>query len=174
MAKADWGAIEREYVTSPEGISYRELAEKYGVHKATVGTYGTRGNWPAKRDAHRRRMADKTLTKAEEKLAEEAAEEVVDKWRAAEKAARAALDAIDNPELPFNSKDAAIRALLEALKFLEVLGGNPDSITQRDVTHHGDLTLDEIEDAQEDLFVLALARRRSERTQGDGAGGSSD
>ena len=47
--RADWMAIEREYVQSGNEPSTRELAEQYGVPHATVHKRCTRGGWAEKR-----------------------------------------------------------------------------------------------------------------------------
>lgn len=55
---ADWNAIKSEYITS--GISYRALAEKYGLNRNTIADRGKEEKWPELRRQHR----DKTLSKA--------------------------------------------------------------------------------------------------------------
>lgn len=46
----DWQAVETEYITTK--ISYRKLAEKYGVDQATVSKRGSDGAWVDKRKHH--------------------------------------------------------------------------------------------------------------------------
>lgn len=51
---ADWNKISTEYITT--GISYRKLAEKYGLDQATVARKAKKEDWVSKRQQH----ADKT------------------------------------------------------------------------------------------------------------------
>jgi hypothetical protein len=170
MAGPNWDAIETEYVTSAEGITYRQLAEKHGLNQATVSKWAKRREWVTKREAHRRH----TASMAQAEIAKEQAEAILDARSELMETARILGERIRSGDMNPGTLDKAANAQVAVFKFLEVLGGNPDSITKQDVTHHGDLTLDEIEEAQEDLFVLALARRRSEREQRDGDGGGGD
>lgn len=55
---ADWSAIKFEYTTTT--ISYRALAEKYGVHKDTIGRKAKAEGWPKLR----RQQSDKVSTRA--------------------------------------------------------------------------------------------------------------
>lgn len=61
---ADWKKIKAEYITT--GISYRRLAEKYGLHYHVISERGKAEKWVELRKQHR----DKTLTKALEKISE--------------------------------------------------------------------------------------------------------
>ena len=47
----DWKKIETEYLTEP--VSYRDLAEKYGVSLSQVKEWGSRSGWVEKRRAYR-------------------------------------------------------------------------------------------------------------------------
>ena len=48
---ADWNAIKSEYITS--GISYRALADKYGLNRNTIAERGKAEKWPELRRQHR-------------------------------------------------------------------------------------------------------------------------
>lgn len=50
----DWNKISAEYITT--GISYRKLAEKYGLDQATIARKAKKEDWVSKRQHH----ADKT------------------------------------------------------------------------------------------------------------------
>lgn len=63
----DWLKIKTEYITTD--ISYRGLAEKYGIPKNRIAETGKKENWTELRVQFR----DKTLTKTVEKTAEELA-----------------------------------------------------------------------------------------------------
>ena len=54
----DWKKLETEYVTTD--ISHRQLADKYGICRSTIGKKATDDNWSDKRKKHR----DKTVSKA--------------------------------------------------------------------------------------------------------------
>ena len=54
---ADWNQIKREYITTD--ISYRDLAQKYGVNKDTIGRKAKDEGWVELRRQH----TDKTQTK---------------------------------------------------------------------------------------------------------------
>lgn len=54
---ADWQKIKTEYITG--NASYRELAQKYGIHRATIGQKAKDEKWVELRRQH----ADKTQTK---------------------------------------------------------------------------------------------------------------
>lgn len=53
----NWDEIRQEYIKT--NISYRELANKYGVHYTSVGRKGKEEDWPKQRQQH----SDKTVTK---------------------------------------------------------------------------------------------------------------
>lgn len=63
----DWLKIKTEYITTD--ISYRGLAEKYGIPKNRIAETGKRENWKELRVQFR----DKTMTKTVEKTSEELA-----------------------------------------------------------------------------------------------------
>lgn len=67
---ADWSAIKTEYITTQ--TSYRKLAEKYGVHKDTIGDRAKAENWKELR----RQNTDKTQTKIVEKINSKKADKV--------------------------------------------------------------------------------------------------
>lgn len=54
---ADWQKIKTEYITTE--ISYRKLAEKYGLDQATIARRAKKEDWVSKRQHH----ADKTQAK---------------------------------------------------------------------------------------------------------------
>jgi hypothetical protein len=54
---ADWQKIKTEYITTD--ISYRKLAEKYGLDQATIARKAKKEDWVSKRQHH----ADKTQAK---------------------------------------------------------------------------------------------------------------
>lgn len=54
---ADWQKIKAEYITTE--ISYRKLADKYGLDQATIARRAKKEDWVSKRQHH----ADKTQAK---------------------------------------------------------------------------------------------------------------
>jgi len=163
-------------VESADGISYKALSAKHGVHEGTVKQHGRDGEWVARRKMHHDQTATKALLKTQEKLSEQAAQVAFDAQAAATKAANVALEALDDPALPFNSKDAAIRALLEALKLLEVLSGNPDTISDSTVRLKSELTHEELLRLQEGTRLLLLddGTPNGAEPGGGGAGGGGE
>lgn len=61
----DWDKLKREYVTGQ--ISYRKLAEKYGVPFGTLKHNAKVGNWCEERTRYRDRVNTKSIAKAEAK-----------------------------------------------------------------------------------------------------------
>jgi len=57
-----WKSVEIEYVTANPAVSYRELADKYGVCLSTVGSHGSAENWLGKREQHREQVANGART----------------------------------------------------------------------------------------------------------------
>ena len=62
----DWNAIKTEYITT--SISYRGLAEKYGVQLRTIAERAKREKWVDARTQHNNRIVSKSVKKAEEKV----------------------------------------------------------------------------------------------------------
>jgi len=59
----DWGKIETDYMVND--LSYRQIAEKYGISESTVARRGSKNNWPEKRQ----QFASKVHTRALQKIA---------------------------------------------------------------------------------------------------------
>ena len=67
----DWLKIKTEYITTD--ISYRKLAEKYGMRYATIQARGQQEGWQVLRDQFRSKTVSKTIDKLSEKKAKQAA-----------------------------------------------------------------------------------------------------
>ena len=67
----DWLKIKTEYITTD--ISYRKLAEKYGMRYATVQKHGYDENWQELRNQYRITAVSKSAEKIAEKKARQAA-----------------------------------------------------------------------------------------------------
>ena len=65
--KIGWNEIEAAYVTG--GLSYRELAEKFGIPRSTVGKRGFRGGWVAKRKRYEEEVMERMLEENKEAAA---------------------------------------------------------------------------------------------------------
>ena len=165
----DWPAIEREYVRSPEGIAYPALAKKHGLHPGTVTEHGRRGRWVAKRAEYHEEATRKALGKALEKEAEQQADQIVDTRAGLLETFCVLLERIQSGSLEANSLDAAANALVNIAKFLEVLGGNPDSRTEQSVSIRP-LDPAEIKRLKELVYALDDGDGTG---PGDGGGGSS-
>lgn len=59
----DWGKIETDYMVND--LSYRQIAEKYGISESTVARHGKKNDWPEKRQ----QFASKVHTRALQKIA---------------------------------------------------------------------------------------------------------
>lgn len=60
----DWGAIKTEYITDPT-VSYRKLAEKYGVSRVQIGNVGRDEKWVELRRQHLDNTVSKTVEAVE-------------------------------------------------------------------------------------------------------------
>jgi len=58
-AKADWKAVEREYIYANPKKPYPVLAKELGVKPETVSHHGRKGGWVEKRAAIQDRLTDK-------------------------------------------------------------------------------------------------------------------
>ena len=56
---ADWSKIKTEYITTD--ISYRKLAQKYGVGESTLFTRASKEQWVEQKEQHRSKTVAKTL-----------------------------------------------------------------------------------------------------------------
>ena len=106
----DWKAIETEYITTD--ISYRKLAQKYGVGASTLYAKGSKEKWVEKKEQYQSKTVAKTLEKTSQQEANRAAKmmSVADKLLLKIEAL------VDRPE-PLNEK--AIRSLTAAVKDLK-------------------------------------------------------
>lgn len=78
----DWNAIKSEYITT--GISYRKLAEKWGVSFRTLGDRAMREKWTEERNKYRDSVGKRTVQKVREKTASSAAKKLVKLQQAAD------------------------------------------------------------------------------------------
>ena len=110
----DWKNIETEYVTSD--ISQRQLAEKYGICRSTIGKKAAEGNWIEKRNKHRDSVVTKTVAAVESAMVSRArkVQTVADKLLNK-------IEAMVDGENPLDTK--AIRALTAAVKDLKEIQG---------------------------------------------------
>ncbi len=75
----DWLKIKTEYING--NISYRKLAEKYGIPFPTLRDRATGEKWSDQRNKHRERVVTKTEQKAEEKISDALSDEAAAKVR---------------------------------------------------------------------------------------------
>lgn len=57
----DWNAIKSEYIT--EDISYRKLADKWGVSFRTLADHARKESWNKERSTHRDNVTKQTVQK---------------------------------------------------------------------------------------------------------------
>ena len=82
----DWLAIKTEYING--GISYRKLAEKYGVTFGTLRSRADKEKWVEQREEQQHKISTKSAQKTAEKISD-----VLSDAAAGEAAARAELRA---------------------------------------------------------------------------------
>lgn len=68
----DWKKIESDYMANR--LTYREIAEKYGVSLSSVARHGRKNGWPEKREQFADRVNTRARSKAEYKKAARRAE----------------------------------------------------------------------------------------------------
>lgn len=114
MAVRDWDAIKTEYITG--NISYRKLAEKYGIQYSVVANRGRHEKWPEERDRYNIRKRSKTLERISSQEAARAAKifGVADKLLLK-------IERMADSDKALNGKD--IRALTAAVKDLKEIHG---------------------------------------------------
>lgn len=59
---ADWDAMRAEYIAG--GVTYKELASKYGLSERTVRTYASRKGWKTERDKVETKAGQNVLARA--------------------------------------------------------------------------------------------------------------
>ncbi|MBQ3505126.1 MAG: hypothetical protein IJA75_10555 [Oscillospiraceae bacterium] len=107
---ADWQAIKTEYITG--NISYRTLAEKYGVSCVQISRVGKAEGWVERRAQYR----EKTLTKTLDRISRQQADREARILGVADKILQKIESMVDAEE-PMDSK--GIRALTAAVKELK-------------------------------------------------------
>ena len=68
---ADWSKIKTEYITTD--ISYRKLAQKYGVGESTLFARASKEQWVEQKEQHRSKTVAKTLDAVSKKQVDRAA-----------------------------------------------------------------------------------------------------
>lgn len=68
----DWQKIRNEYITEP--VTYRELADKYGLSSRTVRDHGAREKWTEARKQHRKKVSELADEKSADRIADAEAE----------------------------------------------------------------------------------------------------
>lgn len=76
---ADWLKIKNEYVNG--GISYRALAEKYGLSFSTLEKRARAENWTEAKEKHREKIEQKARQEAQRKIGKALADEAAAKSR---------------------------------------------------------------------------------------------
>ena len=100
---ADWLKIKSEYVSG--NISYRKLAEKYGVSFNTLKEHATDEKWKELREEQHHKTTTKTQQKAEEKISDALSDEVALKVQIRAGLFRLAADWIANQEVIGDTND---------------------------------------------------------------------
>lgn len=82
----DWTAIKAEYITGT--ISYRKLADSWGVSFRTLSDRALREGWKEARDKHRNNVVEKTVQKVASRKASTTANKLCDLQEAADNMGR--------------------------------------------------------------------------------------
>ena len=82
----DWTAIKAEYITGT--ISYRKLADSWGVSFRTLSDRALREGWKEARDKHRNNVVEKTVQKVASRKATTTANKLCDLQEAADNMGR--------------------------------------------------------------------------------------
>ena len=88
----NWDEIKLEYVTSD--VSYRDLADKFGVSFSSLSKMAVKGKWAKERKKHRK----KVVTKAEQKIVVKKAKELAKEIEIAEAISDILQIAVSHPE----------------------------------------------------------------------------
>ena len=119
MKQINWDDIRNEYITS--NISYRKLADKYGIRLATLADRAKTEGWINKREQNR----NKTVTKTIEKTSDMAAERAANLMTATDMVLHAILEDIEKikaAEVPYNWKN--ITGALKDIKDIQTVPEN--------------------------------------------------
>ena len=107
---APWEKIRTEYITT--GISYRQLAKKYGLNQATIATRAKKEDWVSKR----KQMDSETQAKVLEAAAEAKVDRALRLLSVADKLLDRVEEVLDDPR-PMNP--TGLKSVSEALRNLK-------------------------------------------------------
>lgn len=119
MKQINWDDIRNEYIAT--SISYRKLADKYGVSFRTLQRKATKEDWVSKRSQKGVKSAEKTIEKTSDKAAERAANLMT----ATDMVLHAILEDIEKikaAEVPYNWKN--ITGALKDIKDIQTVPEN--------------------------------------------------
>lgn len=102
----DWKAMKLEYITG--GLSYRNLAKKYGIPYQAIAKHGKDDGWGAAKTKYN----DELMTKTIEKIGDDASERLRKLLEAADKIVFKSIKMLDQEDL--DAKD--LRSISGALK----------------------------------------------------------
>ena len=148
---ADWQTIKTEYITTD--ISYRKLADKYGVSTTQICNVGRKEKWVEQREQYLNKVTAKTIEKTSQQEANRAAKihSVADKLLAK-------IEKMVDQEEPISEK--GIRALTAAVKDLkEIHGVKSDLDKQEQEARIANLRkqADKDEDNTDEIQVVFMA-----------------
>jgi len=119
MKQINWDDIRNEYIAT--SISYRKLADKYGVSFRTLQRKATKEDWVSKRSQKGVKSAEKTI----EKTSDMAAERAANLMTATDMVLHAILEDIEKikaAEVPYNWKN--ITGALKDIKDIQTVPEN--------------------------------------------------
>lgn len=69
QTKVDYLALEREFITSKDDISLREIAKREGMSNSTISDYARKHNWLKKREEQKDKVLSEFLDRSAEQVA---------------------------------------------------------------------------------------------------------
>ena len=126
-AKADWHQVAEDYITGTDDVTHLSLSQEYAVARQTVSGYASREDWLRKRQTYRDTVATQALQKATNQIANERADQIMINRKSLRLAQGRLIEAIQKGDLKANSLDSAARALVEVIRGMEFVEGEPDS-----------------------------------------------
>ena len=139
----DWNKLKAEYIAG--GISYRKLAEKYGVSFSTLRNIAIREKWTDLRE----QASNKAVTKLVESIADDNAKHTVDIYDVADKL----LAKIENMLGQEGLTTQSLKHLTSAIKDIKDIKDIKSDIDLKEQNARIDKLRKEIEDEKKDTNI---------------------
>ena len=139
----DWNKLKAEYIAG--GISYRKLAEKYGVSFSTLRNIAIREKWTDLRE----QASNKAVTKLVESIADDNAKHTVDIYDVADKLLTKITDMLGQQGLTTQS----VKHLTSALKDIKDVKGIKTDADKREQEARIKKLIKDAEEEQKDTNI---------------------